>query len=513
MAKRWRGPEYEGEFPSLGWGVLDLAPYCVAPSGLHRGSPLTPVMRQVRFIVNLYRIDPVTGKGVYRRAVDEGAKGVGKSPMGCLIGLGELVGPVVFDGWDANGEPVGRPHPSPWIQVCATAEDQTENLYGAFRNMLGDSPAIDEFRIDLGKTRIELIDRPGKMEPVTTAAGTREGTPLSCALNEETQYWTERNGGWQTYDTQQRNVSKMGGRSVSFTNAPLLGFGSVAERDMLAAEKGTAGLLYQAHRGPHVEDLTDRDILLPALAEAYAADPENVEAGAVPWVDLERLADECADPAVRSGAARRFYLNIPDQDTEASWIEPEQWTTLADPELVIPDGVDVFLGIDVALYHDNTAVAVVHRQDDGRFAVTVRVWEPGAAGEIDVTDVMAHIRELSMRYRIKEACYDPRFFDVPAKMLADEGVPMVEIPQSSTVMIPACGYTFEQIVAKNLVHTGDPILERHVLGAAVRTGEAGWTLSKNKSRDKIDACIAMVLGVFRAGQHEQRIPEFAGAWL
>jgi hypothetical protein len=64
------------------------------------------------------------------------AKGWGKSPLVAALALADFAGPAIFDGWDANGEPVARPwgtgdDPPPWVQVAANSEDQSENTYGA----------------------------------------------------------------------------------------------------------------------------------------------------------------------------------------------------------------------------------------------------------------------------------------------------------------------------------------------------------------------------------------------
>jgi hypothetical protein len=44
------------------------------------------------------------------------------------------------------------------------------------------------------------------------------------------------------------------------------------------------------------------------------------------------------------------------------------------------------------------------------------------------------------------------------------------------------------------------VLEDHVLSAVQREGERGWTLSKGRSKRKIDACIAMALACWEASQ-------------
>jgi phage terminase large subunit-like protein len=92
------------------------------------------------------------------------------------------------------------------------------------------------------------------------------------------------------------------------------------------------------------------------------------------------------------------------------------------------------------------------------------------------------------------------FFELAAADLTDEGIPMIEVPQSVERMVPACGHAFELIVSGRLVHDADPVLEDHVLSAVQREGERGWTLSKGRSKRKIDAAIALVLACWEASQ-------------
>ena len=75
---------------------------------------------------------------------------------------------------------------------------------------------------------------------------------------------------------------------------------------------------------------------------------------------------------------------------------------------------------------------------------------------------------------------------------------LVTFPQSQQRMIPACGNAYELIVSKRIAHDGSPTFTDQVLSAAQRMSDKGWTLSKGKSKRKIDACIAMVMAVDRA---------------
>ena len=75
---------------------------------------------------------------------------------------------------------------------------------------------------------------------------------------------------------------------------------------------------------------------------------------------------------------------------------------------------------------------------------------------------------------------------------------MLETPQSVERMTPIIGATYEALRRKEITHDNDLLFERHVLAAVTRANERGFTLSKGRSRDKIDAVIAMCLAAHQA---------------
>jgi phage terminase large subunit-like protein len=111
---------------------------------------------------------------------------------------------------------------------------------------------------------------------------------------------------------------------------------------------------------------------------------------------------------------------------------------------------------------------------------------------------MRYIRELAAVYRVQSIYYDPRFFDLPAQQLLDEGYPVVEFPQSLERMTPAVGQTFECIKRGELSHDGDTDFEAQVLAAVARYNERGFTLSKSKAKNRIDATVAMCMALAAA---------------
>jgi phage terminase large subunit-like protein len=119
---------------------------------------------------------------------------------------------------------------------------------------------------------------------------------------------------------------------------------------------------------------------------------------------------------------------------------------------------------------------------------------------------MAHLRELDRTYNLIEVAYDPRHFELAATALADEGIPMVEFPQSPERMVPACGSLFESITRGEISHDGAADYQRQILNAMPTYTDAGFRLTKSKSRGHIDAAIALALCHDRAQHPVKPLP-------
>jgi phage terminase large subunit-like protein len=156
----------------------------------------------------------------------------------------------------------------------------------------------------------------------------------------------------------------------------------------------------------------------------------------------------------------------------------------------------VVLAVDMSLRHDSTAVVECAMLADERIAVTARIWNP-ADGKVDHLEVFEHIkaRAKELGPRLVAVTYDPRFFELAARQLEDTDIMVVEFDQWIT-MAQAVGEAFERIIKGKIVHDGNPDLSRHVRSAVRKQQERGFTLSKNKSRWKIDGAVAMCMGVW-----------------
>ena len=134
-------PAFEGQKCSLGYTVIDwLQEYACHGPGDVMGQPLNfaddPEVEE--FIVGCYLLDPRSGRRVKRRAVYSAPKGRAKSEVAGLLGVAECLSEVRFDGWDAYGQPVGRPIVSPFVRCLATEEKQAGNTFQNLAFIMGE---------------------------------------------------------------------------------------------------------------------------------------------------------------------------------------------------------------------------------------------------------------------------------------------------------------------------------------------------------------------------------------
>jgi hypothetical protein len=165
----WRGPEVEGEVPTLGNLVAEwIQDHCVIPDREFRGEPFVLTEEQQWHLIWHYALTP-EGRWFIRVVSSwSGRRSGGRARSAAAMVCAEAAGPVLFDGWDAKGEPVGRPWATPHIQVTACSEEQTDNTWRALQPMIELGPLAADFIPDTGLTRVNLPGG-GLIEPVTAS--------------------------------------------------------------------------------------------------------------------------------------------------------------------------------------------------------------------------------------------------------------------------------------------------------------------------------------------------------
>jgi len=343
----WRGPdpEYPDEVPTLGNVVAEwIVNYCVIPDREQRGQPFVLTEEQHWHLIWHYALTP-EGKWMYPR----GSQLVrpqkwGKGPFGAATVCVEAVGPVVFDGWDAQGEPVGKPWATPHIQVTACSEEQTDNTWRALQPMMELGPLRD-FVPDTGLTRINLPGG-GLVEPVTASARSRLGQRVTFIVQDQTESWTRANHGIALADNQRRGLAGMGGRFLETANAPDPVEGSVASR----TPQGASGVyINDVDGGPG--SVRNKQERRKVLKKVYG--DSIIERGG--WIDLDRIDAEIEALLAHDAAqAERWFLNRKVAQEGAAF-DIEKVKSLIKPQK-LTEGSVICLGVDGARHDDSLAV-------------------------------------------------------------------------------------------------------------------------------------------------------------
>lgn len=528
----------------MGRGVLKwIREYLSVVDGPAVGEPLILTAEQAQFVLELYEVDPrfqggaIAGRTVnngrlVRRAVLSRPKGWGKSPLVAALCIVEAFGPVVMDGWDASGKPVGRPWVTtgikPKVQIVAVSEDQTANTWEPCLDMVRSSrKLLADHDIEPLETFISFPR--GRIEAATSAGLSREGfRPVFTAMD-QTESWTPTNGGRKLASTIRRNLAKVNGCSVETPNAYLPGENSVAENSWKAyqtqkeGQAKSSGLLFDHREAPAEVDPEDYDSLRAGLAYAYGESASD-NGG---WVNLDRIVAEYWDADTDPQDARRFYLN---QITHASdaWVTSPQWLACAAVDTIVADGDTITLGFDgsrgrVQGKADATALIGCRVRDGYLFEIGDRsVWEPPRrektrrereeSGDTDfwtppVAEVDAAVQLAFRKYNVVGFYADPSHwtehvarwearYGARLRVKASQRQPIAAWPTGKhTAAIQAVANLGHAIENGACTHDGSAALTRHILNARRRANRTGYLLYKAhpESPDKIDAAYAAVM--------------------
>lgn len=405
----WRGPETPGEFPTLGFEVADwIEDHCAIPDRDMVGEAFLLTDEQLNFLLNFYRLVPETGEFYYPRGAQlTRPQKWGKGPLSAAIICAEAAGPVTPDGWNADGDPVGKPWTTPLIQVTAVSEDQTANVYSALLPMI----ELGALHADIEDTGLQRINLPGggKIEPVTASGRSRLGQRVTFINQDQTESWLQSNGGRVLADNQRRGIAGMGGRWLSTPNAYDPAEESVAQ---YTAENEKTGVYHddvEAPQGLSVRNKADRKRALKIVYGDAVTGTRDGEKGAVkPWINLDRIDTEIEALLGRDPAqAERWFLNRK-RAAESAAFDYEKWESQATDYCPEPGSL-IVLGIDGARFVDSLAVIATEVESGYQWAVGI--WERPEDAPDDyehpMSEVDGAIQETVDAFSVWRAYVDP----------------------------------------------------------------------------------------------------------
>lgn len=376
----WHGARWPGEFPSLGHLVIAwIEAHCVIPDRAVAGEPFVLSDEQALHLLWQFRLWPDATVAVDRPAapfVYNGSLMVrsqkwGKAPFSSARLCAQAEGPVLFAGWAQGGErtnwgyvyepgePMGMAWATPHIQVAATADDQTENIWRALKPMIELSPRLRRIMSDTGLDRINLRGG-GIIERVSSNATTRLGARIVYVEIDQPESMLAMNGGERLTDTLLRNVAGMGGRWAATGNAHDPSQDSVQQTWV---EKPTPDVFID-YPEPLTGSWTNKRERRRILKHAYAG---------APWVDIDRIEADCDRLAAKGdpGQAERWFGNRVVAGA-AKAFDLERFKAL-ERSGGIPAGRLITLGFDGAKRFDSTGLVATDVKSG--LQVVVAVWE------------------------------------------------------------------------------------------------------------------------------------------
>jgi phage terminase large subunit-like protein len=501
---------------TLGLSVIDwIETFLVHGPGDIEGEPVTLDDEFAAFIARCYAVDS-DGRRVVRRAVMSRPKGRAKSELAAFVAVAEAIGPVRFShfakagevspwGYEyAEGEPVGQPVQRPEILCFATEIGQAGNTYDAIRFMLSPNSAspylVETYgKVDVGLSRI-VLPNGGSITPETAADSSADGGKSTFAVFDETHLWVLPRLK-RLHQVVIRNLLKRkiaSGWCFETTTMYSPGEGSVAEgtheyyKAVAEGRVSDAGLLFDHKQAGPRFDAKFKSHRVNGLTEVYGPAAE--------WMDLAAIAESYDDPQTSAAEWERYWFNRP-VSIQGQWLSQAAWDDCQTVRRV-PDGAEVVLALDGSFSGDSTALIAVEMAEFPHIEVAGH-WEkmPGATDwRVDILEVEEAIRTACLRWQVREITADPHLWARSLQILAEEGLPVTEFPQSPARMTPATKRFTDMINTRALTHSGEPSLTRHVSNAVLKQDSRGTRLMKEtkSSERRIDLAVAAVMAVERA---------------
>lgn len=194
-----------------------------------------------------------------------------------------------------------------------------------------------------------------------------------------------------------------------------------------------------------------------------------------------------------------------------------------------------YIGVDMSVNGDLTAVVAAWRHDDGRITIHPWFFVPGDDlkaradrdevpyeqwrddEQVTVIDgpviephaVEDQIRELCARFDVQEVAFDPHLARMTMQRLFDDGIPAIEMRQGPLTMGPAIGDLERTVNGRMIRHDGHPVLRHHFDSVVASRNDTGLVrMHKGKKTHRIDGAVAAAMAVSRAVAGESNLSRY-----
>ncbi len=385
--------------------------------------------------------------------------------------------------------------PGSEIYSCAGDRDQARIVFGTTRRMVELEPTLGE-RLKLYRDAIENPELGSVYKVLSAEAYSKEGLNPNLVLFDEVHVQPNR----ELWDV----MSLAAGARPE----PLMvGITTAGSRYDTSGQDSLAFQLYEYGQRIVSDEVDDPSFFFcwwePRDPDADHRDPKTWRQANPGFGDLVSVEDfattvlRTPEAEFRAKRCNQFTVGL------QAWLPFGAWAWCLDPDGGIEPGAEVVLGFDGSHNGDSTAIVIVSCGEIPRIEVGA-CWErpsdEGPDWSVPIADVEQRIRRICRRFSVREIAADPFRWARTLQTLEAEGLPVVEFPQSPARMTPATQRFYEATMNRQLTHSGDPRLSRHMDAAVLKVDSRGQRVTKESkhSARRIDLAVAAVMAFDRA---------------
>jgi len=481
--------------------------------GIWRGVPFDLLPWQEEIIKNIFGTIKEDGYRQYNTAYVEVPKKNGKSELAAAIALYMT---CADQEWGAE------------VYGCASDRQQASIVFDVAVDMIDQCPALKK-RVKLVTSVKRIVYQPTNSfyQVLSAEAYTKHGLNCHAVIFDELHAQPNR----ELFDVMTKG-------SGDARKQPLFFLITTAGTDRNS-------ICYEQHQ--KAEDILEGRKIDPTFYPViYGIDDNDDWEDEESWykanpslghtIDIEKVRNAYRSAKENPAEENIFRQLRLDQWVKQStrWMPMDKWDDCAfdvDPEELI--GRECFGGLDLSTTSDITAFVLVFppRTEDEKYIVLPYCWIPEEnlqlrvrrdhvpydtwekTGDLYTTEgnvihyawIEDFIEKLHEKYNIKEIAFDRWGSYELSQNLEGQGLVMIPFGQGYKDMSPPTKELMKLVLEKRIAHGGHPVLRWMMDNVYVRQDPAGnIKMDKQKSTEKIDAAVAMVMALDRAIRNENK---------
>lgn len=501
-----RGLRFDAE---RAWHAVRFFSFLRLSEGEHAGKPFTLQDWQEFIVASLFGWVGADGYRRFRTAYIEIGKGNGKSPMAAAICLYGLI---------ADGEPGAQ------VYAAAVTRDQAGIMFTDAKNMVLASPDLQRI-VDVNVNNLAVLGTNSFFRPVSSEARSLDGKRVHIAALDEIHEHPS------PLVVDKMRAGTKGRRQALILEITNSGYDrhsvcwqhheySIKVLQGVLQDDGWFGYVCALDEG---DDWTDPSVWPKA----------NPNLGiSITYKYLEEQVREAVGMPAKQNIVKRLNFCIWTEQADR-WIDLALWDEGAEP--IDEDelrGRTCYAGLDLARVHDLSALALVFPPmvEDERWKAIWRFWLPEEdmiarslrdrvpydvwvrdgliqttpGNATDFRFIEHELVQLAGVYDIREVAYDRIFADGLIQDLMGEDIVVVPFGQGFRSMAAPTAELERLIRAKQLQHGGNPVARWMASNVAIAQDPAGGMKpAKDKSTERIDGIVALIMGIGRATLHAE----------